>query len=98
PGADPAAVNAMAADLKAFFGRQGRDVARQATGKDPSWWNQKKWDQELSATLLPHLLIVSTGTAHRVAGAKGLNPDDYSVAQTKKFLEAVGDSRAGVIN
>src|SRR5690606_26108261 len=90
PGADDAAVSAMADDLKAFFGRQGRAIARRVNGKDPDWWNQKTWNQELSAVLLPHLLTVSTGTARRVAGAKGLNPDDYSVAETKHFLEAVG--------
>ncbi|WIC89429.1 portal protein [Microbacterium phage BAjuniper] len=98
PDAEDPAVAALRADLKAFFGRQGRAVARRLSGKDPEWWDKKTWNQELSAILLPHLLQVSAGTARTVAGAKGLNPDDYSVAQTKAFLDAVSDSRADLIN
>jgi HK97 family phage portal protein len=98
PDPDDPVIAAMADDLKAFFGRQGRAVARAVNGKAPEWWDQKSWNQELSAILLPHLLTVSTGTARQVAGAKGLDPDAYSVAQTKAFLEAVSDSRADLIN
>ncbi|AYN56982.1 portal protein [Microbacterium phage Rollins] len=89
---------ALLRDLKAFFGRQERAVRSAVTGKAGEWWDQKKWNTELSATLLPHFLTVSTGTARRAAGAKGLNPDDYRVGETKNFLEAVADSRADLIN
>jgi HK97 family phage portal protein len=88
----------LEADLKAFFRRQERAIQRAVAGKDPVWWNQKTWDQELSTILLPHFLTVSTGTARRVAGAKGLNPDDYRPGETKNFLTAVAESRAGLIN
>lgn len=92
------AAEALEADLAEFFGRQSRSLSRAVSGKDPDWWNQKTWDQELSAILLPHLLTMSAGTARRVAGAKGLDPDLYSVAQTKNFLAAVADSKANSIN
>ncbi|UGL61816.1 portal protein [Microbacterium phage Franklin22] len=98
PYEDTEATLALMADLKAFFGRQERAIAKATSGKDPEWWDQKKWNQELSATLLPHFLTVSTGTARRAAGAKGLDPDGYSVAETKNFLDAVSASRADLIN
>ncbi|AXH47298.1 portal protein [Microbacterium phage Eden] len=89
---------ALQADLKAFFARQERALLREVTGKDPEWWDEKKWNQELSTILLPHMLTITAGTARRAAGAKGLPADDYSVAETKNFLDAVSDSRADLIN
>lgn len=96
--AKPTATDALEADLKDFFDLQRRVTLNRIGQKDPAWWDQKKWDQELSSTLFPHLMTGSTGTARRVAGAKGLNPDDYSPARTEKFLKAVADSRANLVN
>jgi len=65
---------------------------------EPDWWNQKKWNQELSSLLFPHLLTESAGAARRVAAGADLNPDDYSVARTENFLKSVADSRADLVN
>ncbi|QOP66596.1 portal and MuF-like fusion protein [Microbacterium phage Lahqtemish] len=94
---DPKAA-ALEADLEAFFAAQRQVILAKLGQKGPSWFDQKHWNQELSAILTPHLTAISTGTARRVAGAKGLNPADYSVARTEKFLKAVADSRADLIN
>lgn len=85
-------------DLELFFAAQRETILAKLGQKGPSWFDQKRWNQELSAILTPHLTAISTGTARRVAGAKGLNPADYSVARTEKFLKAVSDSRADLIN
>ncbi|WNO26429.1 portal protein [Microbacterium phage BabyDaisy] len=94
---DPKAA-ALEADLEAFFAGQREVILAKLGQKGPSWFDQKHWNQELSAILNPHLTAISTGTARRVAGAKGLNPAAYSVARTEKFLKAVADSRADLIN
>ncbi|QIN93663.1 portal protein [Microbacterium phage Stromboli] len=85
-------------DLDAFFAAQRKAILSKLGQKGPAWFDQKHWNQELSAILTPHLTAISTGTARRVAGAKGLDPAAYSVARTEKFLKAVSDSRADLIN
>ncbi len=89
---------ALQEDLDLFFAAQRKDILAKLGQKGPSWFDQKHWNQELSAILNPHLTGLSTGTARRVAGAKGLDPAAYSVARTEKFLKAVSDSRADLIN
>jgi len=91
----------LTTDLKAFFARQQKAThTRIAAGQkaDPSWWNQKSWNQELSAVLLPHMTSMSAGVARQTAGAKGLDPDAYSIGRTSNFLKSVADSRADLIN
>jgi hypothetical protein len=88
-------------DLKAYFGRQRKAIVSRAAsdGKaDPDWWNAKTWNRELSLLLVPHLTSQSAGVARTAAGAKGLDPDAYSVGETAQFLQAVADSRADLIN
>ncbi|WNT44398.1 portal protein [Microbacterium phage Nicky22] len=94
PGSD----EALADDLNAFFKAQREAILAKLGQKGPSWFDQKHWNQELSAILTPHLTALSAGTARQVAGAKGLDPAAYSVARTEKFLKAVADSRADLIN
>lgn len=98
----PEDVKAMAGDLAELFKRQRKALqgASLTDGKasDPAWWNQKAWNQELSALLQPRMQTLSAGVARGTAGAKGLDPDEYSVARTVNFLKAVADSRADLIN
>lgn len=82
-------------ELKRFFKAQRKSLGG---SKDPEWWDGKKWNRELSGILLPHLTSLSAGVARDTAGAKGLDPDDYSVGRTTNFLKAVADSRADLIN
>lgn len=82
-------------DLKAYFDRQRAAIVPR---KAPDAWDQKTWNRELSLILLPHLTEQSAGVARTAAGAKGLDPEAYSVGQTANFLKAVADSRADLIN
>lgn len=99
--ADPDVVTAMTADLRKLLKRQAAAVTGKvpASAKaDPSWWDQKQWNKELSGLLQPHMTTLSAGVAKKAAGAKGLNPDDYSVGRTTAFIKSVADSRADLIN
>lgn len=91
-------VDVLSEDLKKFFARQGKATLAQLGTKDADWWDQKKWNLELSTILLPHMTNMSVGVAKKAAGARGLDPDAYSVGQTANFLKAVADSRADLIN
>lgn len=98
---EQADLDALETDLKSFFKRQQTALAGQVTaaGKaDPSWWDHKHWNRELSAVLQPHMTTLSSGVAKRTAKSKGLRPEDYSVGRTTNFLKAVADSRANLIN
>lgn len=90
--------NVLHEDLELFFKAQRKAILAKLGTKGPAWFDQKHWNSELSAILTPHLTTISAGTARQVAGAKGLNPADYSVAQTTNFIKAVSDSRADRIN
>lgn len=92
---DPDQLADLERELKRFFRSQRNSLAKT---KDPEWWDGKKWNRELSGVLLPHLTSLSAGVARETAGAKGLDPDDYSVGRTTAFLKAVADSRADLIN
>lgn len=92
--APEAGLQDLEAELKRFFRVQGKSV-KAAGGKG---WDQKRWNRELSGALQPHLTSLSAGVARETAGAKGLDPDDYSVGRTTNFLKAVSDSRADLIN
>jgi len=94
-------LNALAKDMAQLMKRQQADIAdkiKPGQKADPSWWNQKKWNRELSGILQPHMANISAGVARTTAGAKGLDPKDYSVGRTTNFLKAVADSRADLIN
>lgn len=90
--------NVLHEDLELFFAAQRKAILAKLGQKGPAWFDQKHWNSELSAVLRPHLTTISAGTARQVAGAKGLNPADYSVARTENFIKAVSDSRADLIN
>lgn len=85
-------------DLTDYFARVKRVTLERMGTKEPDWWNQKKWNQELSSVLHPHLLKESAGAARRAAAGAKLDPDAYSVARTEKFLKSVADSRADLVN
>ncbi|UKH48441.1 portal protein [Microbacterium phage FlameThrower] len=89
---------ALTEDLKDYFDRVRRVTLVRIGSKEPEWWDQKTWNQELSAILLPHLLRESAGAARQAAVGAKLDPDAYSVAQTQNFLTAVADSRADLVN
>src|SRR5690606_10020530 len=70
-------VSDMSVAIKRVLKRQRDEVkSKLKAGEkdDPTWWNQKKWNQELSAQLQPAMTSLSAGVARDAAGAKGLDP------------------------
>lgn len=85
--------------LRAFFARQRKAVlpamgAKAGTG----WWDARRWDKELSDDLYALAVQTSKAVAVDVLKSIGFKPTEYDVDRTLKFLRAVADSRAGMIN
>lgn len=84
--------------LRAFFKRQRKTVLSELGSKDPSWWDARRWDDELAADLLKLSLTVTAAVAKSALDAAGRDDVDYDVDRTREFLAAVAKSRAGAIN
>lgn len=85
--------------LSAFFERQARVVKSRLGAKaDDDWWDQDRWDRELSDDLYRLAVTVSEKVAQETLEAIGFGPDAYDVDRTLKFLRAVSDRVAGAIN
>lgn len=96
--ADAASERTTAAVLARFFKRQREAVLARIGSKAPGWWDQERWDKELSDDLYRVAMSVTSQVAADVLAATGLAPDAYDTSRTEKFLRAVADSRAGKIN
>jgi len=84
--------------LTAFFSRQS-SVVLSALGADSSdWWDAARWDKELTDDLLKVGVLTSEQVAKTTLDAAGLDPEEYDVDRTLKFLAAVAKSRAEMIN
>lgn len=85
--------------LRSFFNRQRKAVLPAIGAKaGPGWWDAKRWDKELSDDLYALAVQTSKTVASAVLKSIGFKPDVYDVDRTLKFLRAVADSRAGMIN
>jgi HK97 family phage portal protein len=96
--ADDSSAKQTAAALQKFFKRQREAVLARLNSKAPGWWDQERWDKELSDDLFRVAMSVTGQVAADVLAATGLAPDAYDTGRTEKFLRAVADSRAGKIN
>lgn len=81
-----------------FFARQRRALASKLGAKSADWWDQGRWDRELSGDLLAYALGVSVAVAERVIDDLGEDPAGYDVGRTKNFLKKVTERIAGQVN
>lgn len=85
--------------LKAFYKRQGAAVLSALGAKDgDEWWDQERWDKELAADLFRVAAQISRTIGRKTAEELGFDPGVYDTDRTVKFLQAVSESRAGMIN
>jgi HK97 family phage portal protein len=96
--ADASSARQTSAALAKFFKHQREAVLARLNSKAPGWWDQERWDRELSDDLYRLAMSVTGQVATDVLAATGLAADAYDTARTEKFLRAVAESRAGKIN
>lgn len=78
-------------ELSAFFGRQGASVAAK-WGAGTDWWDQERWDRELSGLLESANLDAAAAAALTVTG------DDDRREVMAEFIATVAATSAGYIN
>lgn len=90
---------AKAAEVFATFFRRQRAVVLSRLGaKAPEWWDESRWDKELSDDLYALSVNTATTLGRQQASDMGFDGSEYDEARTLKFLRAVADSRAGAVN
>ncbi|WP_417220516.1 phage portal protein [Arthrobacter sp.] len=89
---------AMAKVFSKFFARQRAVVLSAAGAKSPDWWDEDRWDEELSEDILDQSLDVTKATALAALTGMGVDPDKYSVDRTKAFLRKVAERIASQVN
>lgn len=87
----------MADVFRAFFRRQASSVLPKLGAKDAEWWDEERWNRELSDDLFPVALRQSRSQASRTLAALDVD-DDYSVERTEAYIRAMADSRARWVN
>lgn len=83
--------------LAAFFKRQGK-VVKSRVGAGADWWDQERWDDELTGELLALAQMTSVKAAKRALRASGVDPADYDVERTMEFLRVASRGNAERIN
>lgn len=85
--------------LSAFFKRQSKTVLSALGAKSADmWWDDERWNRELSEDLLRVANLVSTQVAASTLDSLGVSPDEYDPERTLAFLKAVSERIAGSIN
>lgn len=85
--------------LADFFARQARSVRSALGTKDDSdWWDEDRWDEELSEDLFTFAQLVSKSVAHKTLQSIGFSPDEYDTDRTLAWLQEVSKRSAKSIN
>lgn len=84
--------------IAAYFARQGETIQASLGAKSDSWWDGKRWDRELGASLFALALTLSTAAAKAELALRGFTEDDYDSARTLEYLRAVSGIDAKNIN
>ena len=81
--------------LVKFFERQKNSVIPKMKAVTPEWWDQDRWNKELSEDLLKLLLKQTAVKGKRLAKKIGSN---YHSENTEAYLKKVAEARAELIN
>lgn len=81
---------------KSFFKRQAKSVLPKL-GAKAEWWDEKRWNRELTEDLFKEAIKVSASTARRAI--KDLFDDgDYDVDRTEAYIRKMCERRADMVN
>jgi HK97 family phage portal protein len=80
-----------------YFDRQSRSVLSRIGSVD-DWWQQQRWDDELTQTLHPLHRQIATQIGRAEAYRLGYSPDEYDAALADGYLYASASSSAHDIN
>jgi HK97 family phage portal protein len=84
--------------LEKFYAHQGQVVLSQMGAKAPEWWDEERWNKELSDNIFRLSLTSSVAIARQHAVDMGLDPDQYEQAYTTAYLRVMANGRAEMVN
>ncbi len=85
----------MAEILRKFWKRQANSVLPKIGAKSAEWWDEDRWNEELTDDIEP--LLDAIADAHGKEAAKAIG-SEYWTAQTRKYLHELAKGRATAIN
>lgn len=85
----------MAEVLQKFWTRQANSVLPKIGAKSEEWWDEERWNKELTEDILPMVNRIADAHGKEAAGEIGF---DYDAERTRKYLEALAEGRAKAIN
>lgn len=80
-----------------FFKRQAKSILPKLGAKADEWWDQERWDRELTEDLYAEALPLSA-TRGRQAVKDLMDDGEYSVDMTQAYIRKMCERRAGMIN
>lgn len=81
---------------KSFFTRQAKSILPKL-GAKAEWWDEKRWNRELSADLYDQAIKVSASTAKK-AVEDLFDDGDYDVERTEAYIRKMCERRAEMVN
>lgn len=84
--------------LTDFFAKQSAAVLSRLGAKAPGWWDEKRWDADLTARLFALSAGITEPIAKRTLEKLGADVSEYNVDQTLPYLQATAAATAKRIN
>ena len=85
----------MASVLQKFWKRQANSVLPKLGAKSAEWWDEDRWNDELTDDIEPVINDVADAHGKETAEAIGSR---YNTEQTRKYLRTLAAGRASAIN
>ena len=85
----------MAEVLRKFWKRQANSVLPKLGAKSAEWWDEDRWNDELTEDIEPLINRIADAHGKEVADAIG---SEYRTEQTRKYLHELAKGRAKAIN
>ena len=85
----------MAEVLRKFWKRQSNSVLPKLGAKSAEWWDEDRWNNELTEDIEPLIDRIADAHGKEVADAIG---SEYRTEQTRKYLHELAKGRAKAIN
>lgn len=96
---DDGAADEMRECFSGFFARQRKSVMAKLGAKAADgWWDEERWDRELSDDLFELGLAQSTSAARKALAELGMPDGSYSEERTRAFVRKMCESRAHGVN
>lgn len=85
----------MAGILEKFWKRQAASVLPKLGAKAATWWDEDRWNDELTEDITPAINSIADAHGKETASAIGF---EYNTAMTRNYLAAMAAARAAAIN